>query len=90
MKRFCDPYVRNHLKRFNGLYVSVDDIRFRLHDCSHPSAIPRSDLYSCDESLFPYALAFHTAPRMARGPGSASQPDDDVNGHSMPTVTDVD
>jgi hypothetical protein len=24
------------------------------------SAIPRSDLYRCDESLFPYALAFHT------------------------------
>ena len=54
------------------------------------SAVPRSDLYGCDESVFPYALAFHTAPRMARGPGSASQPDDDVNGHSMPTVTDVD
>jgi hypothetical protein len=24
------------------------------------SAIPRSDLHGCDESLFPYALAFHT------------------------------
>ena len=24
------------------------------------SAIPRSDLYGCDESLFPYSLAFHT------------------------------
>ncbi len=24
------------------------------------SAVPRSDLHGCDESLFPYALAFHT------------------------------
>jgi hypothetical protein len=24
------------------------------------SAVPRSDLYGCDESVFPYALAFHT------------------------------
>jgi hypothetical protein len=24
------------------------------------SAVPRSDLYGCDESIFPYALAFHT------------------------------
>jgi hypothetical protein len=39
MKRFRDPYVSDHLKRFNGLYVSVDDIRFRLHVCSHPSGV---------------------------------------------------
>jgi hypothetical protein len=24
------------------------------------SAVPRSDLYGCDESIFPYALSFHT------------------------------
>jgi hypothetical protein len=35
LKRYSGPYVRNHLKRFNGLSIIVEDIRFRLHVLPH-------------------------------------------------------